>query len=115
MGQCTPHLLIQTVRQRYAIATLRYIRTQVSGIPDLEGALTWICAAQIIFCVRGMSRGWLVWVEAVVSGLRHCARRGVSPFQYICEPLLTCRRFPDGYFVTTRIPNWAFINVTVSP
>ena len=29
------------------------------------------------------------------------------------EPLLTCHRRPDSYLVTTPIPHWAFMNVTV--
>ena len=32
----------------------------------------------------------------------------------LLEPPLMCRRLPDGYYVTTPIPHWAFMNVTVS-
>lgn len=30
------------------------------------------------------------------------------------EPPLMCRRRPNTYLVTTPIPHWAFMNVTVS-
>ena len=109
---CTLRQMTPTASLRYVIATLLCTRTHIWGTSDPSRGLR---ESSKTDCTPRVRRVKAPVGQNGASGRRFVALRmlGCECLFTRFEPLLTRRRRPDDFYVTTPIPHWAFMNVTV--
>ena len=110
---CTPRQIPPEARQQYAIATHLCTRTYIwrsfDRTRDSHESLQTDCTLRARPVKVPVGQNGVSGRQSAVL----CILGGECPFARF-EPPLMCRRRPDNYLVTTPIPHWAFMNITVS-